>query len=132
MRPIDPKQVSLLVHPLDAALPTEDQSVWHLRGLTLRERAYVQSQGARLIGAGAIAEEQKFELRTGDAQRWRVKFGLVGVDNFPGYMRERGPLDGAMVAADSFLDTVPDPVIVWADEQIRRLTDVSVEDAGKS
>lgn len=132
MRPIDPKLTRRFIHPSEENLDPGLQTAFLLRGLTFRERTFVESQGTRMIGATQRKEDMQFDLRSGDMKRWRIKLGLAGVENFPGWATEPGPFDGAPVAADSFLDTVPDFALAWVNERIKDLTEVSEADAGKS
>lgn len=132
MRPIDPKATFRLVHPSEQKLPESEQTTGIGRCLTFRERTHVESMGTRMIGAADRAEDMRFDIRAGEVKRWRLKFGLVGMENFPGFETEAGPWAGSVVVTDAFLDTVPDEWLTWFAGEIKRRTDVSVADAGKS
>ena len=145
MKPIDRKQMDRYVdesemdlvdkeNPSKGKKAREGHSVFMLRGLSKRTKAYVQN-----IAAYARTKEDgshEVEVRAGDVRYWNIVYGLVGVENYPGWTTRPDPnglLPGdEKVPTDAFLDTIPDDVFERLSLRIASLSSLSVEDAEKS
>lgn len=146
MKPIDRKRIDLFVcpsemepvDPKDESLgqkPKEGHSVFKLRGLGKRTRAFTQDIAAYVRTEG---EEERtiIETRTGSVRYWNVKYGLIGVENFEGWASEPDP-NGHLpsdekVPTDAFLDSIPDDTFSAISARVAELSTLTVEDAEKS
>ncbi len=147
MKPIDRKRIDLFIDPSEMELidstddtkgkkPKEDHSTFKLRGLGKRTRAFTQDIAAYVRTEGAEEERTIIETRTGSVRYWNVKYGLIGVENFPGWEAEADsnghiPAD-EQVPTDAFLDTIPDDVFSNISARVADLSTLTIDDAEKS
>lgn len=134
LRPVDENE------PERGEVPVEGATTWLLRPLSKRARSYCQDIAAYVRTKGDLADVDtiapEIETRTGSVKFWAVKFGLFGVENFPGWETEKDPLgllpSGESVPTDGFLDTIDDEIFDRMAAKIQSLSTVTGDDAEKS
>lgn len=127
IKPVSTLEVSDWSHPKDK----DPKTVFQVQPFSQTVKNYIADHAVAVEGEDDGASVRPL---TGTLRTLRVRFGLVGVKNFPGWAttEHEDPVAGRKVPTDEFLNTIPSDVFEALADHINKLNSFTKEDAGKS